>query len=365
MIKVGIIGCGKIADSHAEIIQRIPDCEIVGVCDKEELMAKQLFERFQVNKYFKDVNRFLDESKPDVVHIATPAQGHYELGRICLEAGVHVYIEKPFTINMEEAKKLIRLATAKNLKVTVGHDEQFSHVTRKMRELINQGYLGGPPVHMESYYGYDLGDESYAKALLGDKKHWVRGLPGTLMHNVISHGICRIAEFMDNDTPCVIAHGFVSPFLRKLGEKDIIDEVRVIISNGNSTTAYFTFSTQMRPASRSFRVYGLKNGLTVDHDQQTLIKIKGSKYKSYLEKFIPQYDYAAQYAENSFLNMRKFLKRDFQMKEGMKFLIKSFYGSITDGTPLPIPYREIILTCRIMDSIFAQICPDKANNTTD
>ena len=52
MIKVGIIGCGKIADQHASSIQRISDCEIVGVCDSEELMAKQMYERFNVKHYY-------------------------------------------------------------------------------------------------------------------------------------------------------------------------------------------------------------------------------------------------------------------------------------------------------------------------
>lgn len=355
MTRVGIIGCGKIADAHAEQIQRIAGCEIVGVCDREELMAKQLYERFPVKQYFNDVNRFLEESKPDVVHITAPPQVHLELGRACLEAGCHVYIEKPFTVNTAEAEELIQMAVSKHRMITVGHDDQFTHATRRMRELIDQGYLGGSPVHMESYYCYDLGDQAYAKALLGDKKHWVRALPGTLMQNNISHGISRIAEFMGNDNPLVIAHGFVSPFLRDMGENDIIDELRVIIYDNSNMTAYFTFSTQMRPALRQFRIYGPKNGLAVDHHQQTLIKIRGSMYKSYLEKFIPHYDFAVQYAANSLKNMNNFLKRDFHMKSGMKYLIESFYRSVFDDTPPPISYREIILTAKIMDSIFAQI----------
>lgn len=360
MIRVGIIGCGKIADSHAQQIQRIAGCEIVGVCDREALMAKQLSERFAVRHYYGDVDQLLADAKPDVIHITTSPQAHCHLGRICLEAGCHVYIEKPFTVNTSEAEELIGIATARNLKLTAGHDDQFSHAARRMRALIHDGYLGGPPVHMESYYCYDLGDQHYARVLLGDKKHWIRSLPGTLMQNNISHGISRIAEFMSDEGLEVTTQGFVSPFLRNLGENEIVDEVRVIISNKVGTTAYFTFSTQMRPTLRQFRVYGSKNGLMVDHDQQTLIKIKGTKYKSYLEKFIPQYDYALQYVENSLTNVHTFLKRDFHMKSGMKFLIESFYRSIIDGTPLPITYREIILTSKIMDSIFSQINRKKA-----
>lgn len=364
MFRIGIIGCGKIADAHAEQIQRISDCEIVGVCDREMLMAKQLYERFRVRNFYNDINHFLDEARPNVVHITTPPQGHFELTKTCLEAGCHVYVEKPFTVDTAEAEELIRIATTKNLKLTVGHDDQFTHATRRMRELISQGYLGGLPVHMESYYCYDLGDQKYARALLGDRKHWVRGLPGTLMQNNISHGICRIAEFITDDSPVVTAHGFVSPFLRALGENNIIDEVRVIIHGKDSMTAYFTFSTQMRPALRQFRVYGPKNGLVVDHHQQTVIKIKGALYKSYLEKFIPHYEYAAQYIGNSLRNMHRFLKKDFHMKSGMKYLMESFYRSIADDAPPPIPYREIILTSRIMNSIFLQINTEQERERT-
>src|ERR1051325_2009753 len=259
MLKVAIVGCGKIADAHASQIQRIKGCEIVGVCDMEPLMARQLYERFPVRWYFTDVADLLSKAKPDVVHITTPPQSHFDVARLCLESGAHVYVEKPFTINENEAKTLVALADEKGLKLTVGHDGQFSHVTRRMRALVQAGYLGGAPVYMESYYCYDLGEPGYAKALLGDKQHWVRRLPGKLLHNIISHGIARIAEFLTSDALEVIAHGFTSSVLKRIGEDEIVDELRVIVSEQERTTAYFTFSSQMRPALHQFRIYGAKN----------------------------------------------------------------------------------------------------------
>ena len=233
MLKVGIVGCGKIADAHAQQIQRIKGCEIAGACDREPLMARQLADRFPVGRCFSDVSDLLNEARPDVVHITTPPQGHFEIARRCLEAGSHVYVEKPFTLDEAEARKLIALAVERRLKITVGHDDQFSHVARRMRSLIQGGYLGGTPVHMESHYCYELGG-SYVAALMADKQHWVRRLPGKLLHNIISHGIARIAEFLTSDSPEVIAHGFTSPFLRKMGETEIVDELRVIVSEDSA-----------------------------------------------------------------------------------------------------------------------------------
>jgi predicted dehydrogenase len=183
----------------------------------------------------------------------------------------------------------------------------------------------------------------------------VRRLPGKLLQNIISHGIARIAEFLTTESPKVIAHGFISPFLRSAGEDEIVDELRVIVAEEDRTTAYFTFSSQMRPSLHQFRLYGPKNGLVLDHDQQTLIKLRGTRFKSYAEKFVPPALFARQYLGNLKTNLGTFLRRDFHMKSGMKYLIESFYRSIVEGTPVPIPYREILLTAKLMDEIFLQI----------
>jgi predicted dehydrogenase len=355
VLKVGIVGCGKIADSHASQVKRIPGCEIVGVCDRELLMAQQLYERFPIKAFYRNVTELLAQAQPDVVHITTPPQSHYEIAKTCLEWGCHVYVEKPFTVDASEAESLIGLAQRKRLKITAGHDDQFRPATRRMRSLIAGGFLGEGPVHMESCYGYEIAKTGYAGALLGDKQHWVRRLPGKLLHNIISHGIARIAEFLKTDSPEVIAYGFTSPQLRSMGESEIIDELRVIIAEGQRTTAYFSFSSQMRPSLHQFRVYGSKNGLILDQDQETLVKLRGKKFKSYAETFVAPVVTADQYLKGLFTNLRIFAARDFHMKAGMKYLMETFYQAITEGAPDPIPSHEILRTARIMDKIFAQL----------
>jgi predicted dehydrogenase len=301
------------------------------------------------------LDELIADARPDVIHITTPPASHFELAMACLDNGCHVYVEKPVTLFASEVETLIARATATGLRLTAGHDDQFTHVARRMRSLVRKGYLGGAPLHMESYYCYDLSDPSYARALLGDKRHWVRQLPGKLLQNIISHGIARIAEFLTSDAPIVIAHGFTSPVLKRLNEHAIIDELRVIIVEGERTTAYFTFSSQMRPSLHQLRLYGPKNGLVLDHDQDSLIPVPGTRYKSYAEKFVPHLFFAKQHLANVSFNARTFLARDFHMKSGMKHLMESFYSSISEGGPLPISYDEILRTARIMDEIFIQL----------
>jgi len=355
MLKIAIAGCGKIANAHASLIRRLEGCEIVGVCNPEPLKAQQFCKRYAIQRLFTEVAELLQQTRPDVVHITTPPESHFEIARLCLEQGCHVYVEKPFTVRAEQAERLLNLAQEKGLKVTVGHNFQFTHVARRMRALVESGYLGGVPVHMESYYGYDLADPIYARALLSDKQHWVRRLPGKLLHNVISHGVARIAEFLTSDAPRVTACGFVSPFLKSINENDIVDELRVILCEGEGTTAYFTFSTQMKPSLHEFRMYGPKNSLVLDQDHEILLKLRGRRFPSYANKFIPPALFAKQHLGNLLHNFRQVVDRDFHLYSGMNNLIRSFYSSILQDGPVPIPYREILLTARIMDAIFDQL----------
>jgi predicted dehydrogenase len=362
MLKIAIVGCGKIADQHVQAVQRIPDCVIVGLCDRESLMAKQLGERFGVGACFSDLRDMLQVSTPDVVHITTPPQSHYSIAKQCLEAGSHVYLEKPFTLTAEEAESLIELADHKNLKATAGHNLQFTLEMIGMRRLVSEGFLGGKPIHLESYFSYDLGDRSYVGALLGNRQHWVRQLPGQLLHNIISHGIARLAEFLDDEIIEIIALAGQSARLRDLDAGDILDELRVLIRDKTGATAFFSFSTEIKGVNQ-LRIYGPTGSIVVDQTSGSIVRNRYSAYKSYLTYFVPPVRAAREHFRNARVNVTNFLRRRLYQDFGLKELIERFYNSIRFDGPPPIPYREIILTARIMDEIFAQIYPNRRQQT--
>jgi predicted dehydrogenase len=357
MIRSAIIGCGKMADQHASQILRISGAQLVAVCDTEPLMARQLAERRNIPAWFTDVDEMLAAARPDVVHVTTPPQSHLAIGKKCIARGVNAYIEKPFTVNTADAVELIELANRTGVKLTAGHNAQFTHAMCEMRRLIAAGYLGGRVVHMQSMYCYELGDAAYATALLGDRDHWARTLPGSLLQNIISHGVSRIAELMRGDEIVVTAQSFTSPFLKQINQGDIVDELRMIVRDEYSTTADFTFSSQISPTQHQFRVYGKKGSLIVDDDHQVVLRMDNKEYKSYMRFFVPPAAFARQYIGTLMKNLARFARNDFHMPNdaGLFTLIDSFYKSIADGAPLPIPYREIVLTSRIMDAAFEQI----------
>ena len=250
-------------------------------------MAKQLAERFNISECFSDVNKMLQVASPDVVHITTPPQSHFSLAKQCLESGSHVYLEKPFTITAQEAGSLIHLAESRNLKITAGHNLQFTLEMLEMRRLVQEGFLGGKPVHLESHFSYSLDDATYVGPLLGNRNHWVRQLPGQLFHNVASHGIAKLAEFLADDLVEIVASAHQSPQLRGLGGQEVLDELRVLLRDRAGTTAVFCFSTQLRPGLNELRICGPSNSLVVDHVSGSLIRQENRSCKSYLTYFVP------------------------------------------------------------------------------
>ena len=361
MLKIAIVGCGKIADQHMLAIRRLADCKIVSLCDRELLMAKQLGERFGVSECFSDLAEMLRATTPDVVHITTPPQSHFSLGKRCLEFGSHVYLEKPFTVTAAETESLVELAENSGLKLTAGHNLQFTLEMLEMRRLVQKGYLGGKAVHAESHFSYSLDDTSYVGPVLGSRDHWVRQLPGQLFHNIVSHGVAKLVEFLDDEVTEVIASAHQSERLRRLGGEEVLDELRVLIRGLSGTTAFFCFSTQIAPGLNQLRICGPKNSLTVDHASGSLIRHEDRSYKSYLTYFLPPLVAAKEHLRNAASNLKSFFTQRLHQDAGMKELIERFYHSVRAKGDPPIPYREIILTAQIMDRIFAQVYPKHAH----
>ena len=321
-------------------------------------MARQLAGRFGVPDCFSDVDKMLQTASPDVVHITTPPQSHFSLARKCLESGSHVYLEKPFTITSREAESLIRLAEGRNLKITAGHNLQFTLEMLEMRRLVRDGFLGGKPVHLESHFSYSLDDATYVGPLLGNRNHWVRRLPGQLFHNIVSHGIAKLAEFLDDDLVEIMASAHQSPQLRSLGGQEVLDELRVLLRDSAGTTAFFCFSTQLRPGLNELRICGPTNSLVVDSASGSLIRHEKPILQELSDLLSSRrWGMPVSILETRGLNVSNFLRRRLYQDAGMKELIERFYQSVRTGGPPPIPYREILLTARIMDEVFVQIYP--------
>ena len=128
IIKVGIIGCGGIANGkHMPALKKVKDCEMVAFCDLIEERAKKAAEEYGVPgaKYYTDYHELLKDESIDVVHVCTPNRSHSFITVDALEAGKHVLCEKPMAINSAEAEKMLEAAKRTGKKLTIGYQCRF------------------------------------------------------------------------------------------------------------------------------------------------------------------------------------------------------------------------------------------------
>ena len=352
-LKVAIVGCGKIADAHVEEVGKIAGAHVAAVCDRELLMAEQLAVRYGVKSHYHDFARLLAEIRPDVVHITTPPQSHLPLALQSLDAGSHVYIEKPFAMTRAESERIVEHATRVGRLVTVGHSFAFDPLTVALRQMRDDGFLGDV-VHVESHLGYNLSG-AFGAALMGDRSHWVHGLPGKLFHNNIDHVLHKIEDFIPEDAPRIVARA-----TRRLpagfGDErdDLMDELRVMLE-GSSATAFATFSSHAVPVRHFARVWGTRNTVTADYVSRVLAVEQGEKYPSAIGRLLPAFAQAREYRRGGWKNVRRFMRSEFQFFSGMNELFRRFYQSIDEGAAPPIAYHRILRIAGWMDDIFAQV----------
>lgn len=142
MTKIGIIGVGYWGPNLVRNFDSIQDCEIVSICDLNEDNIKNITGRYPYVKSYSDVSEMFANEELDGVVIATPTATHHGLAKQALEAGLHVFVEKPLTVTSEESLELIEIANQRNLVVFVGHIFLHSAPVMKLRELIASGELG-------------------------------------------------------------------------------------------------------------------------------------------------------------------------------------------------------------------------------
>src|SRR5688572_9576529 len=94
-VHVGILGAGFISESHIRALLSIPDVRIAAVCDEDSNRAQALQKHWHVLQFYDSLERMLSNVSLDVVHVLTPPFAHTRCARACLEAGSHVFIEKP------------------------------------------------------------------------------------------------------------------------------------------------------------------------------------------------------------------------------------------------------------------------------
>ena len=138
-VRVGVIGVGHLGQHHARIYSALPSAKLVGVMDADPARAHLIAERHGVVAY-PDVPSLLREV--DAVSVAVPTSAHHVIGRACLEADVHVLVEKPIAATTGQAEDLVEVARRRGRVLQVGHVERFNPALLAARPYVrNPGYI--------------------------------------------------------------------------------------------------------------------------------------------------------------------------------------------------------------------------------
>lgn len=162
-IRVGVIGVGNMGQHHTRILSLLKDVELVGVSDVNVERGLDTACKYRV-RFFEDYRVLLEHV--DAVCIAVPTRQHHAVGITCLQAGIHVLIEKPIAASIAEAESLVNTAAEYQRILQVGHIERFNPAFQELSKVLNAEELLALEAHRMSPYANRANDVSVVLDLM-------------------------------------------------------------------------------------------------------------------------------------------------------------------------------------------------------
>lgn len=141
-INAVVIGAGNMGQHHARIYTKLPNVELVAICDIDEKRGREIAKKNQA-LFFNTPEELLNSGlKIDVASIVVPTKLHKKIACLFLKKGINVLVEKPIAHRLTEAQDIIQTAQKYGVKLAVGHIERFNPAVIKLKEIIEEGKLG-------------------------------------------------------------------------------------------------------------------------------------------------------------------------------------------------------------------------------
>jgi predicted dehydrogenase len=240
-VQIGVVGIGGWGKNLARNYAQMAEANLRYVCDLDDGKLKSATKQYPTAKTTKRYEDLLEDEALQAVVIATTGPSHYPLAKRALEAGKDVYVEKPFTLDMEHARELIRIAEERKRVLMVGHLLEYHPVVVRLKDMIRNGDLG------QVYY-------IYAQRLnLGT----VRGDENALW-NFAPHDISVILYMLGMEPTDVSARG--QCYL----QKDIEDVVFLSLNFGDKAMAHIQVSWLDPHKTRKITVVGSRRMAVFD-----------------------------------------------------------------------------------------------------
>ncbi|WP_430686014.1 Gfo/Idh/MocA family oxidoreductase [Leptolyngbya sp. AN02str] len=162
-IRVGVIGVGNMGQHHTRVLSLLKDVELVGVSDVNVERGLDTAGKYRV-RFFEDYHELIE--RVDAVCIAVPTRLHHPVGMACLQAGVHVLIEKPIAASIAEAESLVNAAAETNCILQVGHIERFNPAFQELSKVLKTEEILALEAHRMSPYSMRANDVSVVLDLM-------------------------------------------------------------------------------------------------------------------------------------------------------------------------------------------------------
>ncbi|MCU7494438.1 MAG: Gfo/Idh/MocA family oxidoreductase [Ignavibacteria bacterium] len=164
-VKLGIIGCGIAArELHLPALRKLQDkFEITMLCNHTEQKARDLSEQLGRVPYVLDYRELLESSEVEAVDIALPIHLNFKVAKDSLLKGKHVFVEKPVTANLREARKILSQSEASDLVMLVAENFRYRKVYLRAKELMKKGKIGKPYAAMWDLFNQVTLNSKYAK----------------------------------------------------------------------------------------------------------------------------------------------------------------------------------------------------------
>ena len=143
MLKGAVIGFGRMGLTHFSILNNHPEVEFVAVTDSSSFMLKNIGNYIGVET-FKDYRKMIDRADLDFVIVATPTGLHAEIVKYAINKGLHVFVEKPFSLNSAQGRELVAMLDGSDLVGQVGYVIRFNDVFMQVKKLLDSKAIGAP-----------------------------------------------------------------------------------------------------------------------------------------------------------------------------------------------------------------------------
>ncbi len=269
-LKIGIVGCGVIANIHAEAIRESSNAELYSVFSRTEEKTKRCGEKYNV-KWFTDWENFISDNDLDAVSICSPSGNHLDYGVKAADAGKHVIVEKPIEVTLQRANKLIEKCKLNNVKLAVIYQSRFIPDIIRVKESIEQNEIGDIFMGDASIKWYR--DQNYYDSGVWRGTFELDG--GGVLINQGIHTIDLLQWFM-GDVDTITGH--IGTFTHENIEGE--DNAVAVLKFKNGAIAVIEGSTSIQPAQpRKIELHG-KNGSIEIVDNDVKIIIAGKEEES-------------------------------------------------------------------------------------